>query len=153
MSRYTDLVDALVTQVGTVTGAGNVYGYTRFISDPAQYLTLFQYTDGSIRAWWVSPADPGIDIEADSFGSDEWTYHFLVTGVMGLQDSANTERTFVGLVESVAGALTGLATVGTSGETVDGSHIAVGAPQHRQFGSVLCHYCEIRVDIPVEVAS
>ena len=153
MTTLTDLTSALVSQIDAVSGVDYVYGYQRYIADWTNYLALFKRSSGSdINGWWVTLANPSITTAADVFGANEWTYHFLITGIMGVKDSANTEATILGQAEAILATLHTETTLGVSGVTVGDLFPQLRIVEHRMFGSILCHYCEITLDVKVAVS-
>ena len=153
MTTLTGLTSALVSQVDAVSGVDNVFGYTRFVADWTNYLNLFKRSSsGDINGWWVTLANPSITTAADVFGANEWTYHFLITGIMGVKDSANTEATILGQAEAILATLHNETTLGVSGVTVGDLFPQLRIVEHRSFGSVLAHYCEITLDVKVAVS-
>src|SRR6266542_2176430 len=158
MSTFTDLRDALVTQLQAVPGTATVHARTRFIVDDAKFLEAFGYTPQAgthtIRGWFVTLDNPALEVEPDlsSFGERVRVYHFKLTGVMGWQDSSNSEGTFLALVEAVLEQLDTATTFGVSGVIVRGFEPVCRLVEARRFGSVLVHWAEITVDIPVEKA-
>lgn len=80
-----------------------------------------------------------------SFGEKiKRTYLWQIIGIMGLDDSAATQKTFATLAEDVVGALD------ADGDLHGASYHDCGAAsldvfEERLFGSVLCHYAEINL--------
>lgn len=156
MSVYSDIVAALQVRVQAATDEGTVHAYERWNANWSDYLDQFKSTIGGvdqIRGWVVTmdeqnPIVGGMG--SARYGAITRVYNALVFGVMGLKDSSNTETTFLNLVESVLDVLDGRTDLGLAA-VVDYSvgPATVRLYQHRMFGSVLCHYCEIAV--PVEV--
>lgn len=151
MTTLTDLNTALVAQIDAVSGVEKVYGYTRYVADWTNYLTLFKRAGGDINGWWVTLANPSITTAADVFGANLWTYHFLITGIMGVQDSATSEAVILAQAEAILATLHDETTLGVGGVTVGDLFPQLRMVEHRQFGSVLCHYVEIVLDVPVQV--
>lgn len=126
----------------------------RWAADWTTYLDTFKATisgTDQIRAWWVTLE--AIQAVPMSFGNTSRTYVFVARGVLGLDDSESTEGTFLDLCEAVMNAVDGRTTLGVTGVIP----FSVGPSQlrqieHRMFGSVLCHYCEIEIRAEVEVA-
>jgi hypothetical protein len=152
MTTLTDLNAALVSQIDAVSGVENVYGYTRYIADWSGYLGLFRRDGGDINGWWVTLANPSITTAADVFGANLWTYHWLITGIMGVQDSANSEAVILAQAEAILATLHDETTLGVVGVTVGDLFPQLRVVEHRQFGSTLAHYCEITLDVPVQVS-
>lgn len=151
MTALTDLNAALVTQIDAVSGVEHAYGYTRYVSDWTPYLALFKTTSSTINGWWVTLANPSITTAADAFGVNLWVYHFLITGIMQVQDASNTEASFLAQAEAILLTLHNETTLSVAGVTVGEFFPQLRVVEHRQFGSVLCHYGEVTLDIPVSV--
>lgn len=152
MSTMTDLNAAIRTQIDAVSGVENVYGYARFVADWSPYLGLFKSTTGDIRGWMVTLANPAITTVPDTFGTREWTYHFLISGALQIKDSINTEETFLTQAESILTALCDETTFGVAGVQVRGFDPQLRRVWHDQLGSVHCHLCEITLDVPVQMS-
>jgi hypothetical protein len=150
-SKYEAIVDRIVDLVNDVASVGSVYAYQRFTADWSKYLALFQQTN-QVRGWWVTLAEQQpISTEYLAFDSVKRTYNVDVVGVMAVKDSASTERTFLALAESVMDALEGKSASVTGVVSGKIGPVSLRTYQYRQFGSVMCHYCEISVEIDVEV--
>lgn len=152
MTTLTDLTSALVSQIDAVSGVEHAYGYTRFVADWTPYLALFKNAAGDINGWWVTLANPAITTAADEFGINLWTYHFLLTGIQGVKDASNTEAVILAQAEAILGTLHNETTLNVAGVTVGEFFPQLRIVEHRQFGSTLVHYCEITIDIPVQVS-
>lgn len=154
MTDYADVALALKARLDTVPDVGNTYAIERFITDWPTYLEQFKATVGGvaeIRGWTITLESIGAN--ADVFGGIQRTQVWVIRGMLGLQDSAETEATFIALVEAVMDAIDtqkdfGIANVG---DYSIGPCIA-RLIQVRQFGSVLAHYCEIQVNVEIERA-
>ena len=152
MTTLTDLTTAITAQLSGITGIGMVNGRTRYIADWAQFLDQFSVTIGGVkqvRGWWVTLRRPAITQEPSAFGEKTRTYHFVITGILGFQDSTNTESTFLQLVEAVLDAFDDETTLGVAGVIVREFDAQLMTLEERQFGSVLVHYGEITLAIPV----
>lgn len=151
MTQYTDLRAAIVTVLDGVSGIGEVHNRERFVVNPSEYLDMFKASIGGvtqIRAWLV--LRERADVVPDTvFGETRRRHLFVLTGLQGFQDSADTYGTLQGLCDSVMAAFDDQTTLGVSGVVVR----AVGPCTLRtfdavQFGSVLCHRAEI--ELPIE---
>lgn len=154
MSVYSDLRTALVARLNAVADIGTVSNRQRWSAQWSDYLDSFQATIGGttqIRGWMVSLER--IESAPMSFGNTSRIYVFLARGVMGLDDSANTEGTFLDLCEAVLNSVDGRTDLG-SAVVIDYSvgPSVLRLVDHRLFGSVLCHYCEIEVRAEAEIA-
>ncbi len=157
MSNYSDIIAAVKARLETVTNVGVVHNHNRWNADWSTYLNQFKQTIGGtvqIRGWMVTKEESNPIVgDTYSMGNVRRTYNLLIYGVMGLDDSANTEQTFLNLVEAVMDTLDnridlGLAAVvdyGVGPSTLRNYSI-------RQFGSVLCNYAEIHLSVEVEKA-
>jgi len=155
MSTYSDLVAAVEAKLDGVSNIGATHAYARWANDWSAYLGQFKQTIGGtvqIRGWVVTldDTDP-IASEPGGFSQTRRTYNLLIYGVLGVDDSANTEATFLDLCEAVLDALEGEIDFSIAG-VIDYS---VSPPRMRRydkaraFGSVLCHYCEIGLSVQV----
>ncbi len=153
MSTYSDLRDALVARINTVANIGLVHNRERYSSNWTDYLAQFASTISSqkqVRGWWVTwDGIPAAWEDGSAFGRIAEQYVFTVRGVQGMDDSANTEGTFGDLIEAVKAAIRNQASLSVAG--VESYSIIVTVPtlELRQFGSVLCHYAELRVVLTV----
>lgn len=150
MSQFSDIASALGTIVGGVTNVGQVHQRRRWSADWSKFLNQFKATIGGkaqVRAWMVTreswQAEPG-----DAFGEVRRRHVFLIVGALGFEDASDTETTFQALVEAVCDAVDARKDLGLAYVT----DYSVGPCSLRtltaeQLGSVLCHVCEISVEI------
>jgi len=135
---YAQIRAAIKSVMESVPGVGAVYDYLRWTADPATYEALF-VSGGHVRFWTISRASVD-DARRYTEQVDE-VHTVVLRGYLGLDDASASEKTFQDLVDSVRAALRENYTLGgaawNSGPEM---HTAV---EHRQFGDVLCHYCEI----------
>jgi hypothetical protein len=140
MSDYSTARTAIYNAIHAVPSIGIVHYYQRYNSDWTAYLGHFKTTIASkdqIRGWWLSRQT--VDGTYDQFNKVNRVHQFVIHGILGLQDAADTDATFGGLVDAVMDALDPVTISGfwSCGPT------QVRVYEVRQFGSVLCHYCEI----------
>ena len=157
MSTYSDIIAAIKARVDTVSNVGSTHAYNRWNADWSTYHNQFKVTIGGvsqIRGWVVTMDESNpIAGEPYSLGSTKRTYNVLIYGILDLKDTSNTEDTFLSLVESVMNALDGRTDLGLSVVIdFDVGPCSLRRYDSRQFGSVLCHYCEIIIPVGVEVA-
>jgi len=140
---------AIKTILEGVTDVGNVHDYERWAPDWSSYLDLFKTTIGGtdqIRGWTITNERmPSRQVHDSGHRRD---YVWVLRGVMGLDDSAATEKTFRALAEDVIEEFEVDRTL--SGVITNGAFAADGWPslavfEPRLFGTVLCHYAEIRM--------
>lgn len=153
MSAYTNARTYIANQLATVPNIGQVFVHERLIIDPAKFLEAFVGTFSAqkqVRGWVVTLSE--ISSDHVVFGKETDTYTFTAYGVMGVQDSADSEETFYALLEDIFQiADQGAAVTGTPGEVVGSIH--AGAAKnlgYRQFGSVFCHYAEINIEVEID---
>jgi hypothetical protein len=138
---------AIYNSVNGVSNAGAVYDYERWAADWSAFLDLFKTTIGTtdqIRGWEVAyrgwqPGDPR-EFSAIHLRTHRW----LVVGYLGLDDSAETEKTMSTLAELVADTLKDDAALKALAFHAIEPVLVV---EPRIFGGVLCHYAELTVDI------
>ncbi len=143
--------EQIKTILSGVSGVGVVHDYDRLAMDYSKMLALFQDANGRINGWTITRDETperwitNVDYER--------VFEMVIRGHMGLQDGEATEIIFQDIVESVCAAFRGNDTLNGSCETINPefgklagrSGIQVVTIEPRQFGSVLCHYCELRL--------
>jgi hypothetical protein len=143
---------AIYNAVNGVSNAGVVHDYERWSGDWSAFLDLFKTTISStdqIRGWEVGYRGFEPEEPREFGGIHARRHRFLVNGVLGLDDSAATEKTMSTLAETVADTIKDDATLkGLSFNAIE--PVMIFEP--RNFGGVLCHYVEITVSI-AEVVS
>lgn len=144
----------LDTIVSAVSNIGVVHDYERFSSDMTAFMTLFKTTisgTDQIRGWTIGYN--GYSTPDDDEFPREFGHRFIrlkrfkIRGYQGLDDSAETEKTFAALVEDVCSAIDGDATLNDKDTYYLADYCVVPVFDLRIFGSVLCHYCEIDVNV------
>ncbi len=138
---------AIYNAVDGVSNSGVVYDYERWAGDWSAFLDLFKTTISStdqIRGWEVGYRGFVADEPSDFVPGHLRIHRYLVTGVLGLDDSAGTEKTMSTLAETVANTI-------KDDATLDGLSFYQIRPimlfEPRSFGGVLCHFVEITVEI------
>lgn len=139
---------AIYNSVNGVSNVGLVYDYERWAGDWTAFLDLFKTTIGTtdqIRGWEVGYRGWTPDEPREFSGNATLRLHrFLVAGYLGLDDSEATEKTMSALAELVANTLADDATLKAA---AFGRIEPVLLFEPRIFGSVLCHYAELTVEI------
>jgi hypothetical protein len=138
---------AIKAIVSGVSNVGNVYDYERWAAFANGKDTLAVATiSGSevVRFWTISCT--GCVATLETFAGDvrrAWSY--TISGAVGLDDSAASEKTAIALAEDIMDALDGAATIHTSTEVTDGRvHPAqLRIFENRLIAGLLCHYIEI----------
>jgi hypothetical protein len=155
MTTYTSLRTALVTLLETVTDVGMVHGRERFVVDPSKFLDMFKTTISGtvqIRAWLIL-RESMQPIEDTVFGESRQRHVFVLRGILGFQDSADTYGTLQALVDTIIALLDNQTTLSVSGTIVRRiGPCSLRSFEVGQFGSVLAHVAEIEVPIDTMTA-
>jgi hypothetical protein len=149
VATYTELRNAVADKLYAVPGVGRTHNRLRYAADWKTFLDLLASNvtgNRQVRGWWVERERR--EDEYHSFGTMNQTHIFIVRGILGFSDAADTDSTFGDVVDAVMDQL--------GGTTITGAwHVAaptLRVTDLRQFGSVLCHYCEIELPVMQEVA-
>ena len=136
--------------LNNVTNAGKVYDYERWAADWEKFISLFKATiSGSdqIRGWEIgrqSMAEKNAGVGGGSAGNEK-THTFVIHGYLGLNDAGATEKTFNSLIEAVGDAFRTNLTL--NGSCWGHGFIQVRIVEARMFGSVICHYAELSLEV------
>lgn len=138
---------AIDTIVSAVTSVGQVHDYLRWTASIEDFESVFKTTIGStdqVCAWMIRY--DGFTAERDQFraGGKEGinrVHQFAIVGIMGVDDSAGTEKTFAALVEAIANALDDAETIRAG--TYFEADPAQARVEYRTVAGVLCHYAEV----------
>lgn len=152
MSEYSDLRTAIVGVLDAIPNIGAVHNRERFSADMSKYLDNFKTSisgQAQIRGWCVL-REGAYWIFDEVFGERRRRHQFVLYGVQGFSDAADTYGAHQAQVDAILAAFDGETTLGVSGVIVR----MVGPAQLRafrneQFGSVLCHAAEI--ELPIDV--
>lgn len=149
MSVYSTVRDSIKAQVAGISGIGQVHDYERYSADWSSYFTLFGGTN-QILGWWITwDGIPESGVDGERMGSVAETYRYTVHGIMGLKDSTASEETFDDLIEAVVAKLRNQRDYGSANVIDYSTRVSVPVIETRQYGSVLAHYTEIRVEVTV----
>lgn len=130
----------------TVSGVGTlVYEYERWAANWKDYLDLFK-TGSKIKGWTITRTKTPETSKTPSTNTRIHT--FIIRGYYSLDDSEATEVTFQDLVESIATAFRTEPTI--NGTAFDSSPLQVDSVAGIMFGDVLCHFCQLRLDVEEE---
>lgn len=153
MGTYATIRDAILTDIKTITGYGVAYNRERYTSQWTDFLTMFSSEIGSvkqIRGWWVTwDGIPEVNSEDEVFGTSGESYVYTVRGIQGMDDSASTETTFYDMIELLKNKLRSEITFGSGNVVIGNISVTIPVLQLRQFGSVLCHYGELKITVSV----
>ena len=151
-----DIREQTKTILSGVSGIGVVHDYDRLAVDVATLKKFFQDSEGRINGWTIArEATPerwltNIDYER--------VFEMTIRGYYGLQDAAASEIVFQDLIEAICDKFRGNDTLNGTCETIcpefgnmvgkSGLQVAVVEP--RMFGSILCHYVELRLGVQIK---
>jgi hypothetical protein len=146
MATYTELRDRILAVIDSVAGVGRTHNRLRYAADWKTFLDHLQDSDRAVRGFWVERERR--EDNYHSFGRLNQMHTFTVRGVLGYKDTSDTDGQFGDAVDRVMDAL--------GGATITGAW-EFGPPtlrvvDVRQFGSLVCHYCEIEIVIEQEAA-
>jgi|SRR6516225_6792725 len=155
MGIQVDLRNAIVARMNSVDEVGVVHEKTIYANSQDTFLDNFAtIIDGNrqIRGWWVSPptvfsaANPNIE-----FNVETDTLDYAVHAVMGMSINSDSETEFTDLVYRTRDALRVMVDWGLTEVIKFSTIVTVPTLDLRQFGSVLCHYCELHVQVNVGI--
>jgi hypothetical protein len=137
----------IYTILNAVTNVGKVYDYERWTADWTTFINLFKTTISGIdqiRGWEIGRRSA--KEERQTLGANDRDHTFIIRGYLGLNDAAATEKTMNNLVEAIAAAFRANLTL--NGAAVQGhDYLQIDLIEARTFGSVLCHYAELRLNV------
>jgi hypothetical protein len=147
MNDMADIRSAIVARLASVPGIGVVHACERYSADLARLKALYVW-HGAIRGWFVRRAQ--VTESGNRLAHTVETTRWHLRGFMALDDAAQSELIFDGVIESVRNAF-------AQDETLDGtvaqcsepgnedglSGIALDEAGPVMFGGVLCHACRL----------
>lgn len=130
--------------VERVPDRGIVHPYSRWAVDWTKFLALFQDpVSKRVLGWEIGrQAAPGVYIDTVE---EEVVHTYVIRGYMSLNDADRTEILFNALIESVRAEFRKDFTLGGLNELPTGFNVRT--LDERFFGTVLCHYCEIAIQV------
>jgi len=130
--------------LSTVPGVGRVYDYERWTADWSKFLEFFKDSaSGRILGWEISRV--AVDAQFLSRIEEEATHRYIIKGYLGVKDSDATEKLFTGIIEAIRAAFRGNVTLNGVAEL--STPLTAPIIDVRTFGSVLCHYCELHLQV------
>lgn len=143
---------AIYNAVNGVSNVGLVYDYERHANDWGAFLDFFKTTIGGtdqIRGWMVGyrgirEAKPQTFVPGKS--GNERIHQFQILGVMGIDDSEATEKTFAALAEDVCDALDDAVALHAKGTFPNAAPVTMGFDP-RPFAGILVHAVAIAIDV------
>jgi len=145
MSRV--LISAQIKEIlGGVTGVGTkIHEYERWSANWKDYLALFK--EGSlIKGWTITRTKTPEENKTPS--TNKRVHTFIIRGYYSLDDSEASELTFQDLIEKIATAFRTKPFL--NGAAFDSSPLQVDTVAGVTFGDVLCHFCQLRLDVEEE---
>lgn len=148
-TAFEQLRDAIATKMNAVPNIGVVQSRERLAADYDTFLALFKDSaSGEIRGWTITWGDNrNVMDEYAGFGQMAWQYEFVIRGYLGFNDANNTEDQFGVLVEAVRDSLQQSRTFGVASVVPFSTEVSVDHHEKRWFGSVLCHFAEVTVNV------
>ena len=133
-----DIITAVTARLAAVTSAKNVYSYAREAKEQAAFIALFKDTTaGNIHTWMVTrqatvTRDEGV-------GTYRRIHEIVMMGYMSVNDAANSEATFQGVIEDVCLAFDPLALRQYDGAYDWSQPVQVEGPTVLMYSQYLCH--------------
>lgn len=142
-SNYSAIMSALAALL-TAAGCVNVHAYQRLAQDWATFLARFKdvsTTPDCARGWTISRKSSA---ETRSTSLQNERIHTLtIRGIRSLDDSVASEVQFQAEIETVCNKLRETYNLTATCELADPPQVVI--VDVRNFGGVLCHYCEIEI--------
>ena len=144
---YSGILADIKAILQTVPGAGDkIYDYERWSADWDTYLTLFK-ADGIIKGFTITRNKTTEEAQSSR---TNWRIHtFIIRMFYALKDSDASEKKAQNLVEDIASAFRSKPEL--LGSCIQTSPVQVDVFEPRMFGSVLCHYAELRLNVTEEI--
>jgi hypothetical protein len=144
MSNLANIVSKIKEILLTVTGVGTkVYDYERYAADWATFINYFK-SDSKVNGWEI--AVPSSTETEDTPSVNIRTHTIKIFGYYSLDDTSASEKTFRALTEAVCDKFRNYQ-VDLDGTAFMSSGASVNVRENRMFGSVLCHFCEIQLNV------
>lgn len=130
--------------ISAVPNIGKVHDYERWAVDWGKFIELFKDSASSrILGWEICRG--GMQSEKLSNIEEARSHGFTVKGYMAVNDAQATEKIFNGLIEAICNAFKGVHTL--DGACLDAGPVTAEVIDCRIFGSVLCHYAELKIPV------
>lgn len=148
---YSGILAKIKNTIEGVAGIGKVHDYARWSNQWGDFLTLMKTTGGIIHGYMIQRiAAPSRQV---TMGEKEVAHVFQVVGLYGLQDSAASEKTFQGVLDLIVAAFDSNDNLSGECDTIypdwgpmaDAAGCQISLFENRMFGSVLCHYADLRL--------
>lgn len=139
-----DIIAEVEAILKTVPNIGQTHTYERWVESEADFRQLFLTAEGGQVLGWTITREATASQDRNVHNVHR-NHQLVLRGYMGLQDKVKTEETFQELIETIF--TTFLPKRNLNGKAYYSDPIQVRAVQHRKFGGVLCHYCELMLAV------
>ncbi|PKN46762.1 MAG: hypothetical protein CVU59_05030 [Deltaproteobacteria bacterium HGW-Deltaproteobacteria-17] len=129
--------------LSAVPNVGKVHDFERWAVDWGKFIEFFKHSSGRILGWEICRA--GMQSEKIDVIEEDRTHGFVIKGYMAVKDADATEKLFNAHIEAICDAFKGNHTLG--GVCLDAGPVQVEVIDTRMFGSVLCHYAELKIPV------
>ena len=144
MSNLANIVSKVKEILLTVPGIGTkVYDYERYAADWSTFMNYFK-SDSKVNGWEITV--PSSAETEDTPSVNIRTHTIKIFGYYSLDDGNASEKTFRSLTEAVCDKFRNYQ-VDLDGTAFMSSGASVNVRENRMFGSVLCHFCEIQLNV------
>jgi len=127
----------------TVPDVGKVYDYIPYTADWQRFIANFKH-NGRINGWTITRRETSESVTSVT-GVNSRTHFMMLQGYRSLDESIQSEKIYQDLVDSVCAALRDKYNLNGKALKVDPPQVLV--VEHKMFGSVLCHYAEIQLNV------
>ncbi len=137
------------TKLLEIPSIGKVYDYEPLVRDWKEYLAFFTGAapDNMVKGWVVTRSRTPEAAEASKTNKRQIT--ILIRGFYSIAGKGATEKDFQNLIEAVCSKFRPLSRLG--GLALFSSPVQVMIVEPRKFGDVLCHYCELNIEVEEEI--
>lgn len=143
--------EAIYEAIRDVSQAGIVHDYERHVTDWDSFLELFRSNvagQSQVRGWMIGyrgmPIANQLTFNMAANAGTERTHRFRVIGIMAINDSDESEKTFAALAEDICDALDSDSALHTARLNALPCTLAFDS---RPFADVLVHGAIINVDV------
>lgn len=156
MTQQDDLRLAILGILQSVPNIGNVYPHYKYSSNLKDFLGQFSWNDENgltqYRGGWINIPTVRTG-PTTTFDQPEDLYTWPVRLLMTLSDRYNSEERFENLVYLARKTIQQHLTLGLPSVEVIPGTVVVNIPtiDIRRFGSALVHFCEMSIDVEVNV--
>ena len=135
----TDNITAIQAMLQAVSGIANVYDTVRNWQSEKQFRDGARTAGGAIQFWFLTREATAAEELGPRLTARKHT--IVLHGYAGVNDAAGSERSFQGLIESVAAALDADRKLAQTAGHSDPAQVR--AVDYRILNGVLCHHAEM----------